>query len=56
MYSPNEEENNTVNIGNPVFSAPEQSNSNAYTYKVDSYSIGMIIHIRITRKKIRVQL
>ena len=51
MYSPNEKEVNTGNIGHSVFAAPEQHNSNTYTYKVDSYSVGMIIHFIITRQK-----
>ena len=50
MYSQNDDEENTCNIGNPIFIAPEQFTSNEYTCKVDSYSIGMIIHFIITRK------
>ncbi|KAK8897368.1 hypothetical protein M9Y10_015312 [Tritrichomonas musculus] len=50
MYSSNEKEDNTCDIGNPTFTAPEQYNSNEYTYKVDSYSVGMIIHFIITRQ------
>ena len=46
MYSSNEEKN-TGDIGNPVFAAPEQLNSDTYTYKVDSYSVGMIIHFNL---------
>ena len=51
MYSPYDYDNeNTCNIGNHVFAAPEQNNSNEYSYKVNTYSIGMIIHFIITRQ------
>ena len=42
------EEEHTAIFGNPYFLAPEQSSSNVYSYKVDIYSIGKIIHFIIT--------
>ncbi|KAK8837018.1 hypothetical protein M9Y10_037063 [Tritrichomonas musculus] len=41
-------EENTADIGSLLFTPPEQSNSNDYSYKVDVYSIGVIIHYIIT--------
>lgn len=43
----------TCNIGSDLFAAPEQRNSNNYTYKVDLYSIGILINFIITGKIIQ---
>lgn len=41
------EEENTCGLGNPIYTAPEQFNSKNYSYKVNPYSIGLIIHFII---------
>ena len=43
-FDSSNEETNSNDICDLSFTAPEQCNSNEYTYKVDSYSVGMIIH------------
>ena len=46
------EEIMTADVGSYLFAAPEQKANNNYSYKVDLYSVGMIINLIITEKVI----